>query len=613
MTLATSTAAVSVIAPFKLLPFREPEIFVRRSQSGAVYIASRMAPALAPRSIPHLLDERAMQHPQRAWLKQRPPGGGPWVEISYSAAAAVTWKVARGLLELGIRADRGVMILSGNSIEHALVAMAAQRIGAPVTPVSVAYSTASRDHAKLRHCFDAVRPKAIFVQSVSDFSAALASLPLDDVVVISPEGGGGSLSLKSLSESRESGDVTQAMASLNAATVAKVLFTSGSTGMPKPTPQTQGALTAQIGALRAITDWTRVPDPGVIEVLDWMPWSHIAGGNVGFHRCLEFGGTFFIDEGRPAPGLFKVTMDNLREVRPQYFGSAPIAYAILAEAMEADSDFRDAVFSRMLYFLYGGATLSDDLYERLQALSVAATGMRTPVLTTYGATETQGITMTHWAIERVGMIGLPLPGTTIKLAPVGDKLEVRVKGASVMSGYLNMPEVTHAAFDDEGYYRLGDAARFEDPQRPEKGLVFDGRVAEDFKLSSGTWVSVGTLRPALVAACAPFVQDAVICGQDKPYVAALLWPSQAVVHKAVLKHNGDRSAAFEDLERRIAYCVTAFNAEQGGSSSKIVRFALLDTPPSLDDGEITDKGYVNQGRAQIVRAQAVQKLFAERK
>ncbi|RYG86783.1 MAG: acyl-CoA synthetase, partial [Alphaproteobacteria bacterium] len=269
--------------------------------------------------------------------------------------------------------------------------------------------------------------------------------------------------------------------------------------------------------------------------------------------------------------------------------------------------------SRMLYFLYGGATLSDDIYERLQALSVAASGMRTPVLTTYGATETQGITMTHWAIERVGMIGLPLPGTTIKLAPVGGKLEVRVKGGCVMSGYLDMPEVTREAFDDEGYYRLGDAARFEDPQRPEKGLVFDGRVAEDFKLSSGTWVSVGTLRPALVAACAPFVQDAVICGQDKPYVAALLWPSQAALYNVSLQHNGDRAAAFEDLERRIAYCVTAFNARQNGSSSKIMRFELLDTPPSLDDGEITDKGYVNQRQAQLVRAQAVGKLFPKRK
>jgi feruloyl-CoA synthase len=278
--------------------------------------------------------------------------------------------------------------------------------------------------------------------------------------------------------------------------------------------------------------------------------------------------------------------------------------------MEADTELRDAVFSRMRAFIYGGATLSDDLYERLQRLSIAATGERIPLLTMYGATETQGVTMTHWVLERVGMVGVPLPGTTLKLAPVGAKMEVRVKGPTVMSGYLNLPEKNKQVFDEEGFYCLGDAARFEDPDHPEKGLVFDGRVTEDFKLNSGTWVSVGTLRPDVVAACAPLVADAVICGQDKPYVGALLWPSPAAMKAAMEAAGGDPVKAVSEFTTAVAHKLAAFNETQPGSSRRIGRFKVLTTPPSLDAGEITDKGYVNQRVAQDHRANDVAALFA---
>ena len=343
--------------------------------------------------------------------------------------------------------------------------------------------------------------------------------------------------------------------------------------------------------------------------LDWMPWSHISGGNVNFNNVLSLGGTFHIDEGRPMPGLFQTTIANLKDVRPQSFGSAPIAFGMLAEAMEADSELRDAVFSRMRAFIYGGATLSDDVYERIQQLSIQATGMRTPLLTMYGATETQGVTMTHWILERVGMVGVPMPGTTLKLAPVGNKLEVRVKGPTVMRGYLNMPEKNAQVFDEEGFYCLGDAARFEDAEHPEKGLIFDGRVTEDFKLDSGTWVSVGTLRPDIVAACAPLVFDAVICGQDKKFIGALLWPSQAAMAAAVQAAGGDAAKAFGALTMQVAEKLKAFNAVAGGSSRRVGRFRMLTTPPSLDAGEITDKGYVNQRATQDSRAGEVASLF----
>ncbi|MEQ1782186.1 MAG: AMP-binding protein [Hyphomonadaceae bacterium] len=597
------------LPPFRPLPYRGPDIEVRRGENGAVYLKSRSPMGAQPRSIPHALDERAGLHPDRAWLKQRLPNHGPWREVTYGEAAKITRSLAQALLDRGLGADAPLLILSGNSIEHALMSLAAQRISAPATPISQAYSTMSSDFAKLRHAFDAVKPKAIFVQTMDPFRKALATLPLDGVAVISADGSEGSEAFAKLAETPVTGDVDKAMDWIGPDTVGKYLFTSGSTGMPKPAPQSQGQMTAQIAARGGIELPPEDPDE-IGMALDWMPWSHISGGNVNFNNVLSLGGTFHIDDGRPMPGLFQTTIANLKEVRPQAFGSAPIAFGMLAEAMEADIELRDAVFSRMKAFIYGGATLSDDLYDRLQRLSIAATGMRIPLLTMYGATETQGVTMTHWIIERVGMVGVPLPGLTLKLAPVGNKMEVRVKGPTVMSGYLNMPEKNAQVFDEEGFYCLGDAARFEDPEHPEKGLVFDGRVTEDFKLDSGTWVSVGTLRPDIVAACAPLVFDAVICGQDKKFIGALLWPSPAAMAAATQAAGGDVAKAFGSITLEVADKLKAFNAIAGGSSRRVGRFRMLTSPPSLDTGEITDKGYVNQRTTQDVRAAEVASLFA---
>jgi feruloyl-CoA synthase len=595
--------------PFKPLPYKAPDIEVTRGEGGVVYLRSRTPLPPAARSIPHILDERAAIHPDRPWLKQRLPNHGPWREVTYGDAARITRSLAQALLDRGLGPDAPLLILSGNSIEHALMSLSAQRIAAPATPISQAYSVMSTDFAKLKHCFAAVKPKAIFVQTMDPFRKALAVLDLAGVAVISADGSEGSEAFAKLAETAPTSLVDTAMQWLGPDSVAKYLFTSGSTGMPKPAPQSQGQMTAQIAARGAIELPPEHPDE-IPQVLDWMPWSHISGGNVGFNNVLSLGGTLHIDEGRPMPGLFQTTIANLKDVRPQSFGSAPIAFGMLAEAMEADPELRDAVFSRMRAFIYGGATLSDDVYERIQKLSVQATGMRIPLLTMYGATETQGVTMTHWILERVGMVGVPLPGTTLKLAPVGAKMEVRVKGPMVMRGYLNMPEKNKEVFDEEGFYCLGDAARFEDPDHPEKGLVFDGRVTEDFKLDSGTWVSVGTLRPDIVAACAPLVFDAVICGQDKPFIGALLWPSPAGMKAATEAAGGDVAKAFGAITMQVAEKLKAYNATQPGSSRRVGRFRMLTSPPSLDTGEITDKGYVNQRTTQDVRAAEVASLFA---
>lgn len=608
---ATSVDAGARLPPFRKLPFIAPDMEVKRKNDGTVYIASRTPLAARPKSIPHLLDERAAKHPSRPWLRQRAPNFGPWREVTYGAASDMTRSLAQALLDRGLGPQAPLLILSGNSIEHALMSLAAQRIGAPATPVSMAYSVMSTDFAKLKHCFAAVKPKAIFVQTMDPFRKALAALPLQGVAVISADGSEGSEAFAELAKTPATKAVDDRMYWLNDASVGKYLFTSGSTGMPKPTPQTQGAMTAQIAARRAIdTTPDAGPDDEPISLLDWMPWSHISGGNVNFNGCIALGSVFHIDDGRPMPGLFQTTVKNLMDVRPQYFGSAPIAFGMLAEAMESDADLRDAFFSRMQYMVYGGATLSDDVYERIQTLAIAATGERIPLTTMYGATETQGITMVHWQLERVGMVGLPLPGLTLKLVPTGSKMEVRVKGPTVMTGYLNLPEKNAQAFDDEGFYCLGDAARFSNPDRPEEGLVFDGRVTEDFKLDSGTWVSVGTLRPDVIAACAPLVADAVICGQDKPFVGALVWPSPVALKAIADQVGGDMGAAMMGLTSQVADRLRAFNATQGGASRRIGRFVVLTTPPSMDAGEITDKGYVNQRVAQDMRADQVAALFA---
>jgi feruloyl-CoA synthase len=392
-------------------------------------------------------------------------------------------------------------------------------------------------------------------------------------------------------------------------TVAKFLFTSGSTGMPKGVIQTHRMMCAVVAAQEALR--SEESDPSEVpETLEWMPWNHISAGNITFNNAVNAGGTIYLDAGKPLPGMFDETIRNLRDIKPLGFGSAPIAFGWLAEAMERDPSLRDHFFAKMKMVAYGGATLSQDIYERIQALSIAATGERIPLTTMYGATETQGITVVHWLTERVGLIGLPLPGITLKLVPNGTKLEVRVKGPTVTPGYHGRDDLTKAAFDDEGYYSLGDAARFIDENHPEQGLVFDGRVTEDFKLDSGTWVSTGTLRAHAVAAASPLVFDCIVCGQDKPFVALLAWPNMQAAIQFTGKNNINEVLADPKLRDAIRDKFAAHNAAQSGTSSRIKRVLLMAEPPSIDGHEITDKGYVNQ-RATLERRKAlVDQLYA---
>lgn len=592
--------------PFKPLPMKAPDVTVDRRADGSILISSNHAPGEGPRSIAHLLAERAAEHPDRPYILQREPNHGPWRTVTYAEAKRAADGVAQWLLDRGLGASDSVMVLSGNSVEHALIMLGCYTAGVPIAPISPAYSLLSSDHAKLKHCFGTVRPKVVFAQNPALFARAFDTLRAEDpdLVFVSVDGGAGTIALAKLTGTEPTAAVEAAREGVSHATVAKYLFTSGSTGLPKAAPQTHGMFAGVIAGqdgLRSADAEAPAEPPCALE---WMPWSHISAGNIGFNANLWAGGALYLDEGKPIPGMFETTIKNLYEVSPLVFGSAPVAFGMLAEAMERDPVLRRSFFKNLRYMGYGGATLSDDVSQRLQALAIAETGQRIPLTTMYGATETQGITVVHWLTERVGLVGLPLPGITLKLVPNGSKLEVRVKGPTVTSGYHNDPEKTAAAFDEEGFYKLGDAARFLDPDDPAQGLVFDGRVTEDFKLDSGTWVSVGTFRPDLVAACSPYVFDMVIAGQDKPFAGALIWPSPAGL--ATLGED-PLGKLTEILKDRLA----AFNQASSGGSRRIGRFVVLTEPPSIDAGEITDKGYVNQRATLERRHGLVDALYAE--
>ncbi len=543
------------LPPFRPLPQKAPDIEVRRMPDGTVYIDSNHKLGTLHRSIAHLFADRAKKHPERNFIGERVVGPdgktGDWRFITYGEAYNRAQAIAQALLSRGMDAGTPLMILSGNSIVHATMTLGALFAGVPVAPVSVAYSLMSGDHSKLKHVFATTQPKMIFADNGPMFARAIAALPTDgvEIVTVAPIPGRETTSYDDLIRTNAGPDVAKALDRIDHDTTAKYLFTSGSTGMPKGVVQTHGMMCAVIAGQEALR--TEPADPSEIpESLEWMPWNHISAGNIGFNGQINAGGTIYLDAGKPVPGLFDETIRNLRDIVPLGIGTAPIAFGWLCDAMERDDSLRDHVFKKLRSAGYGGATLSQDIYERFQALAIASTGNRIPMTTMYGATETQGVTVVHWITERVGLVGLPLPGITLKLVPNGTKLEVRVKGPTVTPGYHKRDDLTKAAFDSEGFYSLGDAAKFMDENDPLQGLVFDGRVTEDFKLDSGTWVSAGTLRAAAVAAASPLIFDCVVCGQDKPFVGLLAWPVAAAAKEITRQHRSQRDRRRSQISRR---------------------------------------------------------------
>ncbi|MDU3132165.1 MAG: AMP-binding protein, partial [Bradyrhizobium sp.] len=537
-----------------------------------------------------------------------------WRKLSYADAKRTVDGLTQGLLNLKLD-GRPVAILSGNSIEHALLTMAAMQARLPAAPVSPAYSLMSHDHLKLKYLFGLVKPGVVMVQDGPAFEKALKALDLDGVTVIHvarPCDGVPSVGFADLAATPVTSEVAASVAQITPETVGKLLFTSGSTGMPKAVINTQRMMCAN--AAMMMQTRPRGPDAPISTVLDWMPWNHTMGGNALFNPLLIEGGTLYIDDGRPMPGLFDETIRNLREVSPTYYANVPAGYAALAAAMEKDDALCRSFFKDLGIMAYGGARLPDDLYERMQALAVKTTGERIVFYTGWGPTETAPTsTGTYWNTERVGLIGLPFPGVELKMVPTGDKYELRLRGINVMPGYFGQPELTKKAFDEEGFYCIGDAGVFVDPDDPAQGIIFAGRVVEDFKLTTGTFVHVGSLRTDAIAAATPAVHDALVTGQDRDYVGLLAWPNLHACRQLV----GNPEATFADVVKHPAVidCVRrgleAHNKEcEGASSRRIGRAMLMVEPPSIDGHELTDKGYINQRAGLERRAALVERLYA---
>lgn len=604
----------SPAAAFLPLPFLERAVELTERTDGTLLMRSRIPLGPIEQHLPAVLRRHAAGRPERDWLMQRRAGGGEWEALSYGAAGRQVDAATQWLLDLD-RPGRRVMVLSGNSLAHAVFEMAAMQARLPYVPVTPAYSLLSGDHAKLRAMVALIDPAVIFVQSGRAFERALRALDLNGrhvVHVDDPVAGLASTAWAEVLQTRPGADIPASLAAIDHDTVAKYLFTSGSTGVPKAVPVTQRMLCSTMAMHAA--NVRRMPDTPDSQLLEWLPWSHVAGGTAIFNSVLEDGGTMYLDDGRPAPGDFERTLRNLREVSPTRFSSVPVGFAMLADALDADDTLGRTFFRQLRRLTSSGARMPDNVYQRLQAQAVRHLGHRIPFVSSYGSTETcAGTTTVHWPSERAGLVGLPQLGVEIKLVPLEDtRYEVRVRGPSVMSGYLDQPELTREAFDEEGWYRMGDAVAFVDRREPHEGLAFAGRVAEEFKLQSGIFVRVGSLRVEIVGAMAPLVVDAVITGADRAWVGALVWLNV----KACQERFGTAAAPAElvrdpRVRAAIAQSLRAHNARHEGSSMRIRRVLLLAEPASMDAGEVTDKGYVNQRAVLARRAAAVEALHAE--
>jgi feruloyl-CoA synthase len=593
--------------------FAAPRTVAERRADGSIVLRSSDRLGDSARCIGDWLEQWARQTPDKIFLAERGNVQSPWSTITYAQALRQVRAAASWILAQGLSAERPLVILSDNSVDHALLALAAQHVGVPSAAISPAYSLMSRDFDKLKSMVALLEPGAIYVAGTRPFAAALAAIaPLHDATLISGNGDdAGALSFRDIAATPESPAVADAFAAVTPDTIAKFLFTSGSTGTPKAVINTQRMLTSSQQA-KAQT-WTFLHGArDDLVILDWLPWSHTFGANHNFNLVLRNGGSLYIDGGKPAPGLFMTSLENLKSVMPTVYFNVPRGFDMLIAALRDDEALRRRFFGEVKFAFYAGAALPQNLWDTLEDLSIKTVGRSLPMVSAWGSTETSPLaTDCHFLAERSGNIGVPIPGTELKLVTSGDKLEVRVRGPNVTPGYWKAPDLTSQAFDEEGFYLIGDAVKFAEPDSPERGLFFDGRVAEDFKLNSGTWVSVGTLRVDGIAALAPLAQDIVVAGHGGDEVRFLVFPNIAACRAlAGLLESAAVSEVIghDKVRRAIAQGLARLKAQSGHSSGHATRALLLAEPPSVDGGEITDKGYINQRAVLTRRADAVARL-----
>lgn len=609
--------------PFRALKFGVTQARLRAGPPGTRYL--RAEPDLLP--YPERLTDRlrhwAETAPNRTWMarRQRIVGAdgqaalGEWQHISYAAAWAGARRIAQGLLDRGLSAERPVLILSENSLEHALLALGCLVAGVPYVPTSPAYALLSTDFDKLRHVLRSTTPGLLFASDAARYGKALLAVAEADMEIVLTEGhldGRRSTRFADLAATPATPAVDAAMAATGAQTIAKFLFTSGSTKLPKPVINTHGMWCAnQQQMAQAMPVLAEQP----LVLLDWLPWNHTFGGNHNFGMVLMHGGTLYLDDGKPTPALMHETLRNLREIAPTVYFNVPTGFEAIAHAMQTDALLRQTLLSRVQMFFYAGAALAQPVWDSLAESAEREIGQRIVMATGLGMTESGpfAIFITNPHVQS-GDLGLPAPGLELKLVDQGDKTEVRYKGPNISPGYWRAPADSAEAFDEEGFFKSGDAVKWIDETDIHLGLKFDGRIAEDFKLATGTFVSVGPLRAQIIAAGAPYIQDAVLTGINRKEVGAMVFPTpkvrelsglpaEASLHEVLA--SAPVLAHFQSVLNRLAQSAT-------GSASRIARLCLLADAPSIDRGEITDKGSINQRAVLAHRADTVLALHEDR-
>ncbi len=552
---------------FRKVALGPRDVEVERRTGGIVHLRSPRRLADFPDRMTERLEYWANAAPDRVLFAQR--AGEGWRRLTYKEALERARRVGQYLLTKDLSAERPLVVLSGNDIEHALLHLGAMYVGVPYAPVSPAYSLLSTDFAKLRAIFALLTPGLAFVSSRDAFAKALQVVPCEVI--------------DRLHELPPSADVEKAHARVGPDTIAKFLFTSGSTGNPKAVINTQRMWCANQVMIQEMLPFFRDEPPVLV---DWAPWHHTAAGNHDFGLVLYNGGSYYIDEGKPLPGAIEATVRNLREIAPTWYFNVPKGFEALLPYLKRDAPLRENFFSRLKVLWFAGAALSQHVFDEMRELAYRTCGEEIPFLTGFGATETAPATLARtWPADNVADMGVPPPGAEVKLSPFQDAFEMRVKGPHVTPGYWRQPELTARAFDEEGYYRLGDAFSFDDGV-----LLFKGRIAEDFKLTSGTWVHVGALRARFIEHFAPLVRDVVFTGEGRSELGALIFPAQ-------------NASSHEFLSRLKSF-------ESTGSSNRVTRVLVLDEPPSLDAGEMTDKGSINQRAVLARRKSIVDELYA---
>jgi feruloyl-CoA synthase len=599
----SETAAAAVV---RLGP---RDVVSERRSDGTMLLRSPHPLAPYPAKLTERLEYWAATAPARTFLAQRTPSG--WRKLGYGETLDCVRRIGAALLRRNLSPERPLVILSGNDIEHALLGLAAMYVGIPYAPISPAYALMSNDFGKLRSIIDLLTPGLVFTADGQAYARAIdAVVPsgVEVVVTRNPIAGRATIWFETLLALKATGEAETAHASVGSDTIAKFLFTSGSTGTPKAVINTQRMWCSnQAMILSQLAFFAEEPP----VIVDWAPWHHTAGGNHNFGFVLYNGGTLHIDEGKPVAGAIETTVKNLLEIATNWYFTVPKGYEALLPYFRADAELRKTFFSKLKVLWFAGAALSQSVFDEMQELALATRGERIMFLTGLGATETAPMAIARmWQSQDSTNMGVPVPGVELKLIPSHGKLEARVRGPNVTPGYWRQGELTAGAFDEEGFYKLGDALKFADPTDPRAGLLFDGRVAEDFKLATGTWVNVGPLRGRLLQAIEPYARDVVITGADRNEIGVLIFPNFEACRGLVTARAADVSSdarVREEFRARLA----AFASTSTGSSNRVCRAILLAEAPSLDAGEITDKGSINQRAVLERRAAIVDELYRQ--